>query len=77
MKIIAASILSAALAAAAMHYSDAVTVRDTLQSDDLSITRNVEQTDMLLSAYEKTMTPEQKQAVRDSIKRDANGLEIQ
>lgn len=56
------------IGAAAAHYGDAAIVADVLQSDDLSITRNVEQANALLDIYEQGKGKEQ-------ISRDDRGVE--
>jgi hypothetical protein len=68
VKYAALAILSAALGAGAMHYCDAVIVADVLRSDDMSITRNVQQANALLDIYEQGKT-------KDQIKRNDAGQE--
>jgi len=68
MKTLFAVVLAASFGAVAMHFADAAIVRDVLNSDDWSITRNVEQANALLDIYEAGKT------YRD-IQRDASGRE--
>lgn len=75
MKTIVCCFLSAAVAAGIQYYQDAKTVASILKSDDLSITRNVEQANALLDVYEQQLTADQQQQAKDSIQRNADGVE--
>jgi hypothetical protein len=69
--------LSIALGAFAQYSYDSWVGRSILQSDHSSITRNIEQANALLDVYEQQLTADQQQQAKDSIRRDANGREIQ
>ncbi len=70
---IAITVVSFACGAAAMRYADSREVASILQSDDMDITRNVEQANALLDVYEQALTEEQRQKAVESI---PNGVEI-
>ena len=72
---IAVAAVSFACGAAVAHYVDCREVAGILQSDDISLTRNVEQANALLDVYEQALSPEQQQKAKDSIPRDVNGKE--
>lgn len=75
MRLIATLLIGFALGAIAQHEKDARIVASILKSDDLDITRNVEQANALLDVYEQQLTADQQQQAKDSIQRNADGVE--
>lgn len=74
LKLTVTALLSASLAGFAVHRIDSYIVTNVLQSDDTSITRNVEQANALLDLYEASTKAHDIPSVVD-IKRDGNGEE--